>query len=86
MYCTNCGKTTEALTDRALAFVRYVGNPVRPADVAERFGVTPQAASAALGHLVARGEIVRVRHGLYSADAELARRALLEQLERLTPA
>ena len=86
MLCPNCGKRMDTLADKVLTFVRESSQPVRPADVAERFGITPQSASATLCYLSDRSLIVRVRHGVYTDDRELARQMLLERLERLTPA
>lgn len=86
MLCPNCGKRMDTLSDKVLCFVRDSGVPVRPADVAEHFGIPQPSATAALCYLSDRGLIARVRHGVYTDDRELARQALLERLERLAPA
>jgi predicted transcriptional regulator of viral defense system len=83
--CPQCGKSYE-LVDDVLAFVRRHADTVRPADVAAYFGISGTRASIVLTRLSERGLIVRVRHGVYSANPELRRQALVAELERLTPA
>ncbi|ORA68294.1 hypothetical protein BST23_04225 [Mycolicibacterium elephantis] len=69
-----------------LEFIRQQDGTVRPADVAEHFQIDGGRACGMLARLAERGLIVRVRYGHYTADVNLARKALQDQLERLTTA
>jgi predicted ArsR family transcriptional regulator len=76
--------TTDNLMNAVLRFVIDQPRPVRAYEPAEYLGVPTVRVNRALSYLADRGLIVRIRHGLYSGDPELRRRALLEQLDRLT--
>lgn len=83
--CPACGRTG-TISGGVLAFVKRKAGAVHVRDVAQHFGMPGLRASRTLCHLADSGHIVRVSRGVYSADPELQRRALLEQLQRLTPA
>jgi DeoR/GlpR family transcriptional regulator of sugar metabolism len=71
--------------DDILAFIRERGR-VRPAEVADHFGITPTRASNVLSYLAAAGDIVRIRHGHYTIEPEQVRRELQRRLDRLVDA
>lgn len=84
--CPDCGRTDTTLSGGVLAFTRAAAGVVRVRDVAEHFGIPGKQASRTLCHLADRAIITRVGRGSYSADPEIQRRALLEQLAKLAPA
>ncbi|TXI58279.1 FaeA/PapI family transcriptional regulator [Mycolicibacter arupensis] len=83
--CRGCGRTS-TLAGNVLTFLRQAPGVVRANEVAEHFNIPTYQASVILCRLADRAMITRVRRGAYSADRELQRRALLDQLEKLTPA
>jgi Mn-dependent DtxR family transcriptional regulator len=84
--CRACGRKYRLSTQEVLDFVRQQSGTVRPADVAAHFDVPSERAVEMMARMANDGVLCRVRYGHYSADMELARKMLLERLERLTPA
>jgi len=71
----------------AYADLRRFGKPVlTTADVALRLRVSRSAASRTLGQLAARGLIQRLRHGLWSLEADIDPLRVVEHLTAPLPA